>query len=46
MVAKYGKDKMEANIYDRVARVYVDNPKLQDLKKDIIKWSTISEVED
>ena len=43
MVAKYGKDKMEANIYDRVARVYVDNPKLQDLKKDIITWSTTSE---
>jgi hypothetical protein len=45
MVAKYGKNKMESKIYDRVAKAYVDNPALQNLKKDIITWSTISEVE-
>ena len=43
MVAKYGKNKMESKIYDRVAKAYVDNPALQNLKKDIITWSTTSE---
>lgn len=45
MVAKYGKKRIEAKIYDRVAKAYVDNPELAGLKKDIIMWSTTSEVE-
>lgn len=44
MVAKYGKKQTSLKIYDRVKKVYVDNPELLNLKKEIISWSTISEV--
>lgn len=43
MVAKYGKNKMPLKVYDRVARAYVDNSALAQLKSDIVAWSTISE---
>ena len=45
MVAKYGKNKMPLKVYDRVARAYVDNPALAQIKADIVAWSSISEAE-
>ena len=44
MAVKYGKNKMPLKIWEK-DKGYVDNPALKQIKADIVKWSTISEVE-